>query len=170
MRDCTYIAADFDHDEDAVDILKTMKKKGYIIFKDAHELQQSRDSSLACSIKKSLRKRMDCSKKFILIVGEHTNSISKGGCQICPSYNSHNCSCARGYSVDYRSFIKFECDIAKESANYIDIVVLYKDTKIDKELCPESIKNLGVHSAMIHRGVDGKLYWDYEKISKAIGT
>ena len=48
MRDCTYIAADFDHDKPAVDTLYWMRSHGYIRFKDAHDLQQSNDSSLAC--------------------------------------------------------------------------------------------------------------------------
>lgn len=56
MRNRTYIAADFDHDENAVKHLHWMKSQGIINFLDAHELQQSNDSSLACSIKKSLNK------------------------------------------------------------------------------------------------------------------
>ena len=46
MNDYTYIAADFDHDKDAVESLNYMKKKGLIVFKDAHDLQQSSDTSL----------------------------------------------------------------------------------------------------------------------------
>ena len=65
MRNCTYIAADFDHDENAVKHLHWMKSQGLINFLDAHELQQSNDSSLACSIKKSLKYRMDNSYKFV---------------------------------------------------------------------------------------------------------
>lgn len=55
MRDCTYIAADFDHDKEAVNVIYQMKSKGYIVLKDAHQLQQSNDSSLACSIKNRLK-------------------------------------------------------------------------------------------------------------------
>ena len=54
MRDCTYIAADFDHDKPAVDFLYWMRENGYLTFKDAHDLQQSNDDSYACSIKKSV--------------------------------------------------------------------------------------------------------------------
>jgi hypothetical protein len=64
-----------------------MKSQGMINFLDAHELQQSNDSSMACSIKKSLKYRMDNSYKFVLIVGSHTDTVSKGGCQLCDSYN-----------------------------------------------------------------------------------
>lgn len=53
MRNYTYTAADFDHDKDAIDHLKLMKENGLISYLDAHELQQSYDSSKSCSIKKS---------------------------------------------------------------------------------------------------------------------
>ena len=55
----TYIAADFDHDKNAVDYIYRLRDKGYLSFHDAHDIQQSNDSSLPCSIKKSLKKRMD---------------------------------------------------------------------------------------------------------------
>ena len=80
MKDYTYIAADFDNDKSAVDELYWMRNNGYIRFKDAHDIQQSNDSSLSCSIKKSLSYRLSFSYKFILIVGSHTNTVSKGGC------------------------------------------------------------------------------------------
>ena len=129
-RDKTYIAADFDHDKDAVDILHEWNDRDYctLNFKDAHELQQSYDSSLPCSIKASLKKRMDASKTFVLIVGDYTDSVTKGGCQHCSSYNSWSKYCMRGHSVDYRSFIKYECEIAVEAG--IRIVVLYNSTAV----------------------------------------
>ena len=75
IRTRTYIAADFDHDKDAVDILYKWKNDGRLEFdfNDAHELTQAQDSSLPCSIKSSLKQRMDISKTFVLIVGNHTN-------------------------------------------------------------------------------------------------
>lgn len=79
MRNYTYIAADFDNDENAVNHLHWMKRRGLISFLDAHELQQSYDSSLACSIKKSLKYRMDNSYRFVLIVGSRTDTATKGG-------------------------------------------------------------------------------------------
>lgn len=167
MGDYTYIAADFDHDEKAVNTLHWMRDNGYIQFKDAHELQQSYDSSLACSIKKSLKYRMDNSYKFVLIVGEHTDSVTKGGCQLCNSYNSHTYSCAKGYTVDYRSFIKFECDKAVEGG--LVVVVLYNSWKVDKDLCPEAVRWKGTHRQMWKQGTDGKYYWDYEGIAQAFG-
>ena len=52
-RTRTYIAADWDGDRDAVDQLHKWNDSDYwgLSFTDAHNLQQSRDSSLPCSIK-----------------------------------------------------------------------------------------------------------------------
>ena len=168
-RTRTYIAADFDHDKDAVDQLHKWNDSKYwsLSFTDAHDLQTSSDSSLYCSIKSSLKYRMDGSKTFVLIVGEKTNAVSKGGCQLCGSYNSHTSSCARGYSVDYRSYIKFECDKAIEAG--IKIIVLYKSTAIDKSKCPEAIRYKGTHAKMIYYK-DGKYYWDYESVRDAFNS
>ena len=160
----TYIAADFDHDEKAVDILHWMRDQGYIHFYDAHELQQSYDSSLVCSIKKSLKYRLDNSYKFVLIVGDHTDLVTKGGCQFCNSYNSYNYACKKGHSVDYRSFIKFECDKAVEEG--LIVVVLYNSWKIDKNLCPEAVRTKGTHQQMWKLGTDGRYHWDYEGIAR----
>lgn len=89
-RTKTYIAADWDHDKDAVDQLYRWKngQKWSLDFHDAHELTQSRDSSLPCSIKTSLKTRMDASKTFVLIVGDHTDLVTKGSCHLCKSYNN----------------------------------------------------------------------------------
>lgn len=54
MRDRTYIAADFDHYGNAINHLKWMNRQGLINFLDAHELQQSNDSSLSYSTKSSI--------------------------------------------------------------------------------------------------------------------
>lgn len=168
-RTKTYIAADFDHDKDAVDQLHKWNDSNYwsLSFTDAHDLQTSRDSSLYCSIKTSLKMRMDYSKTFVLIVGKETKSITKGGCQYCGSYNSHNNYCAKGYSVDYRSYIKYECDKAVEAG--IKIIVLYNDTIVNKDKCPDAIKNLGYHTAMVFYE-NGKYYWDYNAVKKAFDS
>ncbi len=166
MRNYTYIAADFDNDENAVNHLHWMKRRGLISFLDAHELQQSYDSSLACSIKKSLKYRMDNSYRFVLIVGSHTNTATKGGCQLCDSYNSYGKYCAKGYSVDYRSFIKYECDEAVTAG--LQIVVLYNDVSIERSLCPEAVRWRGTHQKMVSRDSDGKYYWDDFAIAQAM--
>lgn len=166
-RTRTYIAADYDNQDDvaAVEQLKKWNDSNYwsLSFTDAHDLQSSRDSSLFCSIKSSLKGRMDHSKRFILIVGENTNSLTKGGCQYCSSYNSYYKYCAKGYSVDYRSYIKFECEKAVEAG--IDIIVLYNSTIIDKAKCPAVLRDIGTHAAMVYYD-SGKYYWDYQAVKK----
>lgn len=167
-RTKTYIAADWDNDKVAVEQLYKWKiGNGWSLkFCDAHEFTQARDSSLPCSIKASLKKRMDVSKKFILIVGDHTNTVTKGSCHLCKSYNSYIKYCARRYAVDNRSFIKYECDKAIEAK--IKIVVLYHATSVDKNKCPSSLRNVGVHVPMVCKRKDGRLYWDYNTVKRAL--
>ena len=167
-RTKTYIAADFDNDKDAVDILHKWNDSNYwsLHFKDAHELQQSYDSSLYCSIKRSLKMRLDASKTFVLIVGDKTNCVTKGGCQNCSYYNSRTKLCLNNRSIDYRSYIKYECDEAVKAG--IKIVVLYNKTQVDKSLCPDAVKNIGTHQRMYYKGTDSNYYWDYQGIKKAI--
>ena len=56
-RTRTYIAADWDHDKDAVDQLHKWNNSNFwnLSFTDVHELTSSRDSSLNCTIKSSLK-------------------------------------------------------------------------------------------------------------------
>lgn len=167
-RTKAYIAGDWDNDKDAVEQLYKWKKgkKWSLDFHDAHEMTQARDSSLPCSIKKSLKLRMDASKLFVLVVGEHTNTVTKGSCHLCDSYNSYLEYCASGNSIDKRSFIKYECDKAVEAG--IKIVVLYNNTKVNRDKCPLAVRYNGVHVAMIFKGDDGKYYWDYDAVKKAL--
>lgn len=174
MRTRTYIAADFDHDIDAVNQLYRWKNNKNLSFdfQDAHDLTQARDSSMCCSIKSSLRLRLNESKTFVLIVGEHTDTITKGSCQFCQSYNSWTSACARGHNVDFRSYIKYECEMARQDYwnNEIEkIVILYKNTVVDKNLCPESVRYLGTHVSMIYYSYsDEQYYWDYDSVYKAL--
>ena len=89
-RNKTYIAGDWDHDKRAIDQIYKWKENNRwsLDFHDAHALKQARDTSLPCSIKRSLNDRLDVSKLFVLIVGDHTDTITKGSCQFCGSYNS----------------------------------------------------------------------------------
>lgn len=165
-RTRTYIAADFDSDKDAVDqLLKWNDSDRWSLsFTNAHDLQSSRDSSKPCSIKQSLKYRMDGSKRFVLIVGNHTDAVTKGSCAFCGSYNSYTGACARGHSVDYRSFVEFECDKALEAG--IDVIVLYKAAAVNRMKCPESIRYKGTHIPMYVLKSDG-YYWDYQAIKNA---
>lgn len=170
-RTKTYIAADWDTDHDAVEQLRKWNDSNYwgLSFSDAHDLTSARDGSLNCSIKKSLKSRLDASKRFVLIVGSKTDSVTAGSCQHCGSYNSHNYSCAKGYSVDYRSYIKYECDKAKEAYGdgVMKIIVLYNSCSVNKSLCPEALRYVGVHSPMGKRHDDGKCYYDYATVKEA---
>lgn len=108
---------------------------------------------------------MDASKTFLLIVGDKTDSVSAGSCRYCQSYNSWISSCARGHSIDYRSYIKYECDKAVEAG--IKVVVLYNSTIVSRSKCPEAVRYKGTHVAMVYRK-DGKLYWDYNAVKNAL--
>jgi len=172
-RTKTYIAGDWDGDKDAVEQLYKWKDSNHwsLDFHDAHELTQARDDSLNCNIKKSLKERLDASKTFVLIVGSKTNTVTSGSCSSspCNSYNSHSMSCAKGYSVDYRSYVKYECDKAKEaySEGNINIVVLYNAATVDKSKCPDAVRYIGTHTAMCYYE-NGHYYWDYQAVKTAL--
>lgn len=167
-RTKTYIAADWSGDKDAVDQLHKWNDSNYwdLSFVDAHDLTQARDESLNCSIKSSLGKRLDISKTFVLIVGNNTNTVRSGSCQYCGSYNSWTKSCARGYYVDYRSYIEYECQKAVRDG--LKIVVLYNAATVNKSKCPDTIKAEGEHLAMCYYR-DSQYYWDYQAVKKALG-
>jgi hypothetical protein len=166
-RTKTYIAADWDGDKDAIDKLHEWNDSKYwsLSFTDAHDLTQARDGSLNCSIKSSLATRLDASKTFVLIVGSNTKSLRAGSCQYCGSLNSYTHYCARGRSVDYRSYIEFECEKAVRDG--LKIVVLYNAASEDKSKCPDAVKYEGTHKAMCYYE-DGKYYWDYQAVRTAL--
>lgn len=163
-RTKTYIAGAWDQDKDAIEQIYTWKKSKYwqLDFVDAHSVTQARDSSLNCSIKASLKARMDISKTFVLVVGSETCHVRAGGCQYCPSYDSTRVRCNRNHSVDYRSFIEYECEKAVEAG--IRIVVLYNSTTINKRYCPDCLKEKGIHLPMKTMMGD----WRYDAIKQAI--
>lgn len=167
-RTKTYIAGDWDSDKDAIDQLRKWNDSDYwsLSFTDAHDLTQARDSSLNCSIKSSLSTRLDASKAFVLIVGSSTKTVRSGSCQYCDSYNSQSSGCSRGYSVDLRSYIEYECE--KASRDGLKIVVLYNAASVNKSKCPDAVKNIGTHVAMCYLK-DSKYYWDYQAVKDALG-
>ena len=166
-RTKTYIAADWSGDYGAVEQLQKWNDSNYwsLSFADAHDITQARDTSLNCSIKASLRLRLQSSKRFILIVGDKTKTVRSGSCQYCSSYESRTGRCGKGHLVDYKSYIEFECEKAIKDA--IPITVLYNSCVVNKSKCPDIIKNYGKHAAMCFRR-DGKLYWDYDAVKRAI--
>ncbi|MDR1072413.1 MAG: hypothetical protein LBL45_01905, partial [Treponema sp.] len=156
----------------AVDKLHEWNDSKYwsLSFTDAHELTQACDGSLNCSIKASLKTRLDASKTFVLIVGTDTDSLASGGCQYCGSYDSQTGDCTKDHSVDYRSYIHYECDKAVEAYNdgKMSIVVLYNAAKVNKTLCPDAVASIGTHARM-QKIVDGKHCWDYQSVKEAMG-
>lgn len=169
-RTRTYIAGDWDNDKDAINQLRKWNDSSHwsLSFTDAHDLTSSRDSSLNCTIKSSLKTRMDASKSFVLIVGNSTASVKAGGCQLCRSYNGYTKHCVKGYYIDYRSFIEYECDEAINAG--INIIVLYNATCIDKAKCPDELRCLGKHVAMKRKSIDGKCDWDYQSVKNAFDS
>lgn len=167
-RTRTYIAGDWTGDSDLIEKLKRWNESGHwsMSFSDAHKMTQARDSSLPCSIKKSLKERLDGSKTFVLVVGNSTNSLTKGACKHCTSYSAYR-GCYRNHSIDHRSFIEYECEYA---AKYIpNIIVLYNSLSVDRAKCPEAVRHRGAHlPAYYYQPQDGKYYWDYGAIKQAI--
>lgn len=162
-RTKTYIAADWDGDYQAVKQLYKWEKS--LSFKDAHSITQARDDSLNCSIKLSLDKRLNASKTFVLIVGSNTKTVRNGRCQYCNSYNSWTGGCARGHSIDNKSYIEYECKRAIEDK--LKIIVLYNSASVDKSKCPDVIKYMGRHVAMCTYE-NGKYYWNYQAVKNAL--
>lgn len=74
-------------------------------------------------------------------------------------------ACARGYHVDYRSYVEYECEKAK--SDELAIVVLYNSTHVDRNRCPDCIKWSGKHAAMQYCK-NGKYYWGYQAIKEAL--
>ena len=170
-RTGTYIAGDWDHDYDAVEMLHYWNESSRygLSFSDAHDLKQSRDSSLNCTIKRSLADRMNVSKTFVLIVGENTISLRAGGCHYCSDYRISywfEPYCTRGNTIDNRSYINFECEKAVKDG--LSIIVLYKSTSVEKSKCPEILRYRGIHVPMKKwNTVTWRSEWDYQSVKSA---
>lgn len=166
-RTKTYLAAEWDGDSDAIEQLHKWNDSNYwsLSFTDAHSITQARDGSLNCSIKSSLDSRFAVSKTFVLIVGSNTKTVRSGSCQYCDSYSSYFKRCNKGYYVDYKSYIEYEC--SKAINDGLKIVVLYNAASVNKAKCPDIIKNVGTHKAMCYIK-DGDYYWDYNTVKDAI--
>ena len=163
-RTKTYVAADWDNDIEEINQLYKWNDSDFytkINFVNVHDFIQARDSSLYCSIKRSLNERMSMSKTFILIVGSKTNSITKGGCQHCLLYNKNSYKCRGGHHINFKSYIEHECYGALK--NNLNIVVLYNSNYIDYSLCPEILRDKGVHAPMKENGI-----YCYSKVRDAI--
>lgn len=169
-RTKTYLAGDWDGDKDAVDQIHKWNNSEYyskLDFVDVHDYVQARDSSLLCTIKDSLHERMNMSKTFILIVGEHTRRLTKGDCRFCPHYHNYYWeTCDSNRSITHKSYVDYECEQAVKYG--LNIVVLYNSIRVDKLLCPDVLRDKGVHVPM--KKVVGKysVEWDYQTVRDAI--
>lgn len=76
-RTKTYLAGDWDGDKDLVDQLHTWNDNVHLTlnFTDVHDFTSSSDNSKNCSIKRSLRQRLNLTKTFVLIVGRNTKHL-----------------------------------------------------------------------------------------------
>ena len=117
---------------------------------------------------------MSLSKTFILIVGQHTNEVTKGACYNngCGGYIRlllSNPYCRYGYSINNKSYIQYECDLAiREDAK---IIVLYKSVNVERNLCPEVVRYRGIHIAMKCRKntiYGSYIDWDYQAVKNAV--
>ena len=166
-RTKTYIAGDWTGDSDLIDQLYAWNEGSYwgLHFSDAHELAQARDTSLNCSIKKSLKERLDASKAFVLVVGRETDDLRAGSCAYCRDYGGYHSHCYRGHPLDMRSYIRYECDYAAE---HIDrIVVLYNYASVHREMCPGPLRYRGLHLPAYQLD-DCSATWRYQEIKDAI--
>lgn len=166
-RTKTYIAGDWDGDQTAIKKLYEWKDSDWrtLDFVDAHEYTQARDSSLNCSIKRSLKTRLDVSKTFVLVVGANTRTNRAGSCKYCSNYSSYYSSCRSGYGVDYRSYVEYECEQAVKAG--MKIVVIYNSTRVDKSKCPDVLQSVGTHLPMMYISGTSR-YWNYTAIKNAI--
>lgn len=176
-RTKTYIAADWDGDKDLVDKLYEWNNNRNLAlsFVNVHEVTQCSDDTLNCNIKKSLRQRLNITKTFVLIVGEKTASLRSGKCCCCNYYQSFltiEPKCNKGYHIDNRSYVQYECEMAVKDFDdglLKNIVVIYNGMVIpDKTKCPEVIRRKGTHIGSDCYNDRGGLCWNYFEIMNAI--
>ena len=113
-----------------------------------------------------MRERLVVSKKFDFVVGKNIINLRSGSCHYCSNYvNSYYLViyCNYGYSIDYRSYIEHECEMAIKDG--MEIIILYNYSNVDKGKCPKRIKDYGKHINMYYYDTDGKCYyWNYSEI------
>lgn len=180
-RTFTYLAGDWTGDRAAIDKLHEWNegKKWGLSFKDIHSETQSSDNSHNCSIKASLRKRMKLCKKFVIVVGSDTDDLKSGACYTCfwykkPEMYSLMPGCYLNNHVDNRSYVQYECEMAKHDYDNddMDVVVLYNSVNVNRNLCPEPLRWIGNHAPMKKKVTDywgnSHIQWDYESVKKAM--
>ena len=143
-RTKTFISGDWTGDQDLISKLKEWNYNNNLglSFVDVHDLTQSSDDSLYCSIKASLR------------------------------YNAWSTYCTSGKTFDNRSYIEYECEMALKDYNAGElkkIVVIYNGLiNTDRSRCPEVLRYVGTHIGSDCWDSMGRRAWDYAAIKKAI--
>lgn len=167
-RTRTYIAAEWDGDSDAVQQLHKWNDSNHfsLSFTDAHDLQQSRDGSLNCSIKRSLAERlMHLKHLYLLLVAiqkvYEVVVVNTAVVKIVGQEFAHE-----EILWIIRSYIEYECEKAVRDG--LKIVVLYNAATVDKSKCPDAVKYVGTHKAMCYYQ-NGQYYWDYQTVKSALG-
>lgn len=121
-RNKTYVAFDGDNDIRSYWLMKAWKQNDNtdFNFQDAHSLKQARDTSTEDTIKRSLRKRMNNSKVFVLLVGQNTKNL-------------------------YR-FVRWEIELALSMNLPIVVVNLNQKRNHDTIICPPILRDhLAIH-------------------------
>jgi hypothetical protein len=123
-RNKTYVAFDGDSDIRYYNMMKAWKQNDNTDFNfyNAHDLNNALDTSTEETIKRRLRERMENSKVFVLLVGEHTKNLR-------------------------RPYIRYEIDHA---INYYKIPIIVVNLnglkKCDSSLCPPAAREaLSIH-------------------------
>lgn len=121
-RNKTYVAFDGDNDMKYYNLMKAWKQSDNTEFNfyDAHDLNNALDSSKEETIKAKLRERMNNSKVFVLLIGEHTKYLYK--------------------------FVRWEIEEAIKRDLPIIVVNTNGKRELDSERCPALAKeNLSIH-------------------------
>lgn len=168
-RTRTYIAGDWTGDAELITKLYQWNNDDRLNFhfSDAHQMKMARDDSLPCTIKNSLRDRLNGSKTFVLIVGNGTDGLTKGSCQFCSGYIAAWKYCVHGYTTHTESFVKYECEYAAKHQDEMKIVVIYNSTTVSRSKCPECIRWLGNHISAYDNEFGYKRL-NYQRIKDAI--
>ena len=106
----------------------------------------------------------------MLIVGDKTDAVTSGSCQHCREYSSYYQRCSRGKTVDFRSYVKYECEKAARDYNNheMKVVVIYNYMSVHRDKCPETVRYIGTHIPGITRDFNGNQKFDYQAIKNAI--
>lgn len=78
-RNKTYVCFDGDNDIRYYNLMKAWKQNDNTDFNfyDAHDLNTALDSSLEETIKRKLKERLNNTKIFVILLGEHTKNLTK---------------------------------------------------------------------------------------------